>query len=132
MIVDQAGTYRLLEDFTIRGTDSIETMQKGSLLIVSQVDLKYHKVIGPAFPDWCFWELPVEIIVDEKPVKETKVRAAMDLIYKYGGIGGEHHKQWLLDQLVRKLSDDYDSWIRYHNDGEDGPNTYEWDTGIAP
>lgn len=58
---------------------------------------------------------------------------ALDLIAEYGGIGGGHHKQWLLDQVVRVLAGDkYKDWVGEWQDGEDGPNTYEWDTGIAP
>lgn len=36
-----------------------------------------------------------------------KVKKALDLIEEWGGIDGAHHKQWLLDQLARTLSDDY-------------------------
>lgn len=56
----------------------------------------------------------------------------LDLIWEYGGIDGGHHKQWLIDQIVRKLTetqDEYDNWIRKFNDGEDGPDTYEWELG---
>lgn len=60
MIIKQAGTYRLLENFTMRGPDSIGTSQKGTLLTVSQIDEQFNKVIGPAFPDWHHWDLPVE------------------------------------------------------------------------
>ena len=63
---------------------------------------------------------------------EDKVKKALDLIEEWGGIDGEHHKQWLLDQLVRVLADDYDKWVRDWENGEDGPSTYEWDKGIAP
>ena len=62
-----------------------------------------------------------------------RINNALDYIYRYGGIDGEHHKQWVLDQVVRSLTDEwYNEWVRQHNDGEDGPNTYNWDTGIAP
>lgn len=58
---------------------------------------------------------------------------ALDLIFLYGGIDGAHHKQWVLDQVARKLTGDgYRAWVAAHNAGEDGPNTYEWDEGIAP
>ncbi len=57
---------------------------------------------------------------------------ALDLIMKYGGIDGSHHKQWLLDQVVQVLSLDYPQWVKDYNDGEDGPETYEWDVGSAP
>lgn len=57
----------------------------------------------------------------------------LDLIIQYGGIDGAHHKQWLLDQIVRILTGDgYENWVAEYQDGEDGPETYEWDEGIAP
>lgn len=63
---------------------------------------------------------------------EERVHKALDLIESYGGIDGGHHKQWVLDQLVRILADDYGAWVRAYQDGEDGPLTYEWDKGGAP
>ena len=57
---------------------------------------------------------------------------ALDLIAEHGGIDGSHHKQWLLDQLVRKLSNNYGEWVKEWEKGEDGPRTYHWDEGIAP
>ena len=57
----------------------------------------------------------------------------LDLIIQYGGIDGAHHKQWLLDQIVRTLTGDaYENWVKEYQDGEDGPETYLWDEGIAP
>ena len=60
------------------------------------------------------------------------VDKALQLITCYGGIDGAHHKQWLIDQVVRALADNYDAWVAEWQKGEDGPNTYEWDTGVAP
>ena len=57
---------------------------------------------------------------------------ALSLINQYGGSDGAHHLTWVLDQVVRILVDDYDEWVRKHNAGEDGPDTYAWNTGIAP
>ena len=67
----------------------------------------------------------------------TKERIAIDdallLIFKYGGIEGGHHKQWVLDQVVRALTGDvYAAWVAEAKAGEDGPDTYNWDEGIAP
>jgi hypothetical protein len=59
-------------------------------------------------------------------------KKALDLIGEYGGIDGGHHKQWLIDQLVRVLAGDYTEWVRDYKDGEEGPDTYGWDEGIAP
>lgn len=60
-----------------------------------------------------------------------KIEKALEMIESYGGIDGGHHKQWVLDQLVRILADDYDQWVKEYQDGEDGPETYLWDEGIA-
>ena len=61
-----------------------------------------------------------------------KAQKALGLIAEWGGIDGGHHKQWLLDQLVRVLAEDYRAWVVEYQDGEDGEDTYEWDEGIAP
>ncbi len=63
---------------------------------------------------------------------EERRKKALDLIFQYGGIDGGHHKEWLIDQMVRVLAIDYDKFVKDFQDGEDGPETYEWNTGIAP
>lgn len=63
---------------------------------------------------------------------EQKIKKALDLITQYGGVDGGHHKQWLLNEIVQTLSSNYDLWIKDYEDGEDGPETYTWDVGIAP
>lgn len=57
------------------------------------------------------------------------IRQATELIHRYGGIDGAHHKQWVLDQVMRILKGlEYEAWLEeYSEDGED-----EWDEGIAP
>ena len=67
-------------------------------------------------------------------ILEARIESALSYIDSYGGTDGAHHKQWVLDQVVRALltEDGYVEWVRKHNDGEDGPNTYEWDEGIPP
>lgn len=88
---------------------------------------------------------------DERITKALEYAAA-------GGCDGEHHKQWVIDQMVRALtgcpmvmvlnpsanggaglmveaqgeSAEYRQWVADVKAGEDGPETYEWDTGIAP
>ena len=58
---------------------------------------------------------------------------AIDLAVRYGGIDGDHHKAWVIDQMVRALAgDSYGQIVAEACDGEDGPATYEWKTGIAP
>jgi len=68
----------------------------------------------------------IQTIVDKK-------KKVLDLIHNYGTIDGGHHKQWLLDQIVRVLvGEGYDKWVREYQEGEDGANTYSWDEGTAP
>jgi hypothetical protein len=79
---------------------------------------------------------------------------ALELIVRYGGIDGDHHKAWVLDQVCRILtgcqeedaegidahghvyrftvlgeSEEYKALVREACDGEDGPETYGWDEG---
>lgn len=63
-----------------------------------------------------------------------RIKKALDIIARYGGNDGSHHKQWVLDQVVRALTvNGYKEWCREWSAGEDGPDTYgEWDTGTAP
>lgn len=83
---------------------------------------------------------------------------ALLFIASYGSIDGNHHKDWVLDQVARVLNDTpvivtearwengtteirfrtgepsvrYLEWVRKCKDGEDGPDTYSYDCGIAP
>jgi hypothetical protein len=61
------------------------------------------------------------------------VEIALDVARNFGTVDGAHHKMWVIDQMVRELTGDgYDQWVAETCNGEEGPNTYEWDTGIAP
>lgn len=62
-----------------------------------------------------------------------RVRAALELLADVGQTDGDHHKAWVIDQTVRILTgDDYDGWVARYQEGENGPETYAWDEGIAP
>ena len=62
-----------------------------------------------------------------------RVQLALQLLAEDGQTDGQHHQRWVIDQTVRILAgDDYDAWIAEYRDGEDGPETYSWDEGIAP
>lgn len=85
------------------------------------------------------------------------IEQALSYAHQYAQIDGAHHKAWVIDQMVRALtgcpmvarggydsrgnhfsyeaqgeSEEYLEFVREHNAGEDGPDTYEWDEGIAP
>lgn len=62
-----------------------------------------------------------------------QIAAALLIAQRYGGIDGAHHKQWVIDQMVRSLTAEmYPYWVRMKKSGADGPDTYSWDEGIAP
>jgi hypothetical protein len=64
---------------------------------------------------------------------EFRISDALNIALQYGGIDGSHHKAWIIDQIVRVLlGDGYDKWVASACDGEDGPETYEWDEGTPP
>lgn len=58
---------------------------------------------------------------------------ALAMAAEYGQIDGSHHKAWVIDQMVRRLTgDSYEQFVAEQCDGDDGPDTYSWDEGIAP
>ena len=64
---------------------------------------------------------------------EERIKAAIDMGVQYGGCDGSHHKTWVIDQMIRALAGDrYETIVRETCDGEDGPDTYEWDCGTPP
>lgn len=89
---------------------------------------------------------------------DRRIAAALETAHD-GAYDGDHHKQWAIDQMIRNLtgcptvtlqskypdaqgnaysyeglgeSDEYKAWVAGHKNGEDGPDTYSWDEGIAP
>ncbi len=65
--------------------------------------------------------------------RDHRINEALSLISHFGSIDGSHHKQWVLDQIVRTLlGDDYEKWVAAQKMGLDGPDTYDWDIGISP
>lgn len=65
---------------------------------------------------------------------EVKLKSILKLIFSYGDLSGENRKQWLINQILETIldGDEYNQFIAEYCDGEDGPNTYYWDKGIAP
>jgi hypothetical protein len=86
-----------------------------------------------------------------------KIKLALTIALRYGQIDGAHHKAWVIDQIVRALtgcpkvekialdylglpysylvlgeSEEYRKAIADFCNGEDGPDTYYWDCGVAP
>lgn len=67
----------------------------------------------------------------ENPLE--RIDEAIEIAVRYGSIDGDHHKAWVIDQMVRILAgDQYDAIVAEAKSGVDGPETYEWNEGIAP
>lgn len=85
-----------------------------------------------------------------------RIDTALDIV-RDGIPDGDHHKMWMLDQMVRALtgcptvtrtatdyqgkpyeypaqgeSPEYLAFVAAYCDGNDGPETFAWDEGIAP
>lgn len=77
---------------------------------------------------------------------KRRIKRAKQVAMNYGQIQGDHHRTWVLDQMVRALCgcpydkptdyyascESYERFVQEHNAGDAGPDTYDWDTGIAP
>ena len=66
---------------------------------------------------------------------ETKIKKALSVAWNYGQIDGDHHKAWVIDQMVKCLcgSDEaYDEWIQQYESPEMDGEGYDWDPGVAP
>lgn len=100
-----------------------------------------------------------DVLIQESPFAYyTPKDWALEFVGRYGGIDGEHHKLWVLDQVARVLlgtpvivkvarwtdhaddfrfwtgvpSNNYLDWVKDLKDGEDGPDSYGYDVGICP
>ena len=61
-------------------------------------------------------------------VATTRAFGALDVAFQYGQIDGDHHKAWVIDQMVREITGDaYSDWIAAAvSDG------HTWDAGVPP
>ncbi len=71
----------------------------------------------------------------------ARIGSALEVVKEYGTIEGDHHRAWVLDQVLRALTGDkYDEFVEEHFVQEDptihdeeGPiRVNYWDEGIAP
>ena len=62
-----------------------------------------------------------------------KIDAALTLALRYGGIEGDHHRAWTIDQMVRVLTGDgYAAWVVAAKEEDGDPDAYDWDEGTPP
>lgn len=83
------------------------------------------KAFGGQYPD------PTDL--PDETSMEDRAAGALAIAVEYGHIDGEHHKAWVIDRMVRYLiGPAYEEFVDRFCDGEDGPETYAWEEGIAP
>jgi hypothetical protein len=67
------------------------------------------------------------------PLQRAAVELAIAIILRHGQLGLPSHKSWVIDQVLRLLAADrYDELRSQACDGDEGPDTYDWDEGIPP
>ena len=63
----------------------------------------------------------------------NRIADALKIAMRYGWIDGAHHKQWVIDQMVRVLAGDrYQELIDMFNEPDESSMVPQWDEGIAP
>lgn len=80
----------------------------------------------------CNSTMKIPIVENSATLEQDAIEEALQLAFDFGITDGGHHKMWVIDQMVRKLTktpEGYEKFIKEY-EGEDGE--YEWDTGIAP
>jgi hypothetical protein len=71
--------------------------------------------------------------MNDSPIQ--RITAAIDVAYLYGMEAGAHHKQWVIDQMLRALlGSRYDGWVAIYDAVMQFPDKqgYAWDEGVAP
>ena len=56
----------------------------------------------------------------------------LNLIKSYAMVNSVENYQWILDQIVQILAEDYNEFIAEYSDGDDGPFTFTWEKGKPP
>ena len=135
---------KIFKEYFVADKNTMQLIEHCDSKEHAEARLEYHKTESTGdYYDFCIMTQEIEVDEDEvidvfvsrmqKDSLKDRVKEALDIIYRFGGIDGEHHKKWCLDQILQVLlKDDYDRFIDMYCSGEDGPNTYEWSQGIEP
>lgn len=76
----------------------------------------------------------IETVLSMLKEKDKEIEKALEIAFQYGQIDGDHHKTWVIDQMVRILTGDkYNEFVKeYETDEETGEKEWTWKNGIAP
>lgn len=70
----------------------------------------------------------IETVLQALEDKNKKINKTLEIAYQYAQIDGDHHKMWVVDQMIRNLLGSYyDNWVKKYEEDD-----YTWETGIAP
>ena len=66
--------------------------------------------------------------------QRKRIAKALEIARDFGQIEGDHHRLWVIDQMVRALTgNNYDQWVSHVSANPFDPSMpYDWETGIAP
>lgn len=64
----------------------------------------------------------IETVLNMLKEKDKEIEKALEIAFQYGQIDGDHHKTWVIDQMVRILTGDkYNEFVKeYETDVETG------------
>ena len=128
---------------------------KPSLSIAFDDNAEVQKFVNFIFrnpvDDYMWYEEPVkEVVKDDKDMLvnvafEKRIENALEFLSIWGQVEGNHHKTWVIDQVVRALcgcewnfndsffqNEEYKDWVSGYCYDDNHVMEYEWDTGIAP
>jgi hypothetical protein len=79
-------------------------------------------------------------VATPKVSAQATLEKVVDMVWEYGGCDGAHHKQWVLDQVLRlALGDKYIKFIKektgqtWDEETEEWTDSgYTWHKGIPP
>lgn len=73
-----------------------------------------------------------KLIKENHHLKQARNKA-IGIAEQYAQIDGEHHKMWVIDQMLRELlGNSYDAWLEDYNQYSEENDYAKWDCGIAP
>jgi hypothetical protein len=73
-----------------------------------------------------FWLITERQVPDND---EERIEMAIATGFGYGAIDGDHHKMWVIDQMIRVLAGErYEQFVEEYREGGE----YAWDEGVAP
>ena len=100
------------------------------------IDLKSSRKVSEIITEEGKFNLvkDIETALNMLKEKDKEIEKALEIAFQYGQIDGDHHKTWVIDQMVRILTGDtYNEFVKkYETDEETGEKEWTWKNGIAP